>query len=347
MRRTARIGLFLVTTATALGVAAPAWACAGLIGPNGSVQLLRTSTLAAHADGVEHYVTSFEFSGGGAEVGSIVPLPGVPTRVERGGDWTLQRLDREVAPPAEAEAAAGAVVALDATDRAEELLNTRIDALDITVLRGGGRAVGDWAREHGFSLTPDAPEVLDFYAERSQVFMAARFDATAARAAGQGVGDGTPIHLTIPLEEPWVPLRILGLGRGAEELVEADVFLLTERQPSLSAGGPGLSLDRSEAASDVLLDDLRSDKGMGWIPDEMWFSHLRLGAEASALDYDLGITTAASTPSPTAVGVAAEDTVAVGRGSGVPVVPLTLLAATAGVVLVLVGRRARRPPVAP
>ncbi|HSH22736.1 MAG TPA: hypothetical protein VK975_01590 [Acidimicrobiales bacterium] len=29
------------------------------------------------------------------ENGSIVPLPDVPTAVERGGDWTLQRLARE------------------------------------------------------------------------------------------------------------------------------------------------------------------------------------------------------------------------------------------------------------
>ena len=30
---------------------------------------------------------------------AIVPLPGVPSKVQRGGNWTLQRLQREVAPP--------------------------------------------------------------------------------------------------------------------------------------------------------------------------------------------------------------------------------------------------------
>ena len=61
--------------------------------PNGAVNLVRTSTLAAYHDGVEHYVTSFEFTGGAPETfGSIIPLPGEPTKVERGGDWTLQRL---------------------------------------------------------------------------------------------------------------------------------------------------------------------------------------------------------------------------------------------------------------
>jgi hypothetical protein len=48
---------------------------------------------------VEHYVTSFEFAGATAgDVGSIVPLPGLPTRVIKGGDWTLQRLVLETQP---------------------------------------------------------------------------------------------------------------------------------------------------------------------------------------------------------------------------------------------------------
>src|ERR687885_1797671 len=79
--------------------AGPALACGGLVGRNGSVNLVRTTTLAAWHDGAEHYVTAFKFAGAGGEFGSIIPLPGVPTDVERGGDWTLQRLLREVQPP--------------------------------------------------------------------------------------------------------------------------------------------------------------------------------------------------------------------------------------------------------
>lgn len=90
-----------LTAILALG-AAPALACGGLVGENGTIQLVRTTTLAAYSDGVERYVTAFEFTGSGEEVGSIVPLPGVPTKVERGGDWTLQRLALEVEPVEEA-----------------------------------------------------------------------------------------------------------------------------------------------------------------------------------------------------------------------------------------------------
>ena len=93
-------------------------------------------------------------------------------------------------------------------------MEVTIDALDITVLRGGADEVGVWAKDHGFRLPPDAPEVLEFYAARSQIFLAAAFDGEAAAARGQNVGDGTPVHITIPTENPWVPLRILALGKG-------------------------------------------------------------------------------------------------------------------------------------
>ena len=99
----------LAASAALLITAAPTLACGGLIGPNGAVNLLRTTTFAGYHDGVEHYVTSFEFAGGGGSFGSITPLPGIPTDVVRGGDWTLQRLIRETDPvPEFALAAASA-----------------------------------------------------------------------------------------------------------------------------------------------------------------------------------------------------------------------------------------------
>jgi hypothetical protein len=275
------IGLTLV-----LG-AGPALACGGLVAPNGAINLVRTTTLAGYHRGVEHYVTSFEFAGGGAEFGSIIPLPGVPSSVRRGGDWTLQRLQREVQPQAEAFRST-ALAAASAND-AVVILETKIDALDITVLKGGGFAVGRWAEDHGFSLSPDAPEVLDFYARRSPIFLAARFDAKRAEDLNQSIGDGTPIHVAIPTTNPWVPLRILGLGKVGSELVEADVFLLTDDRPAILPGPApvgserGLILERSEPASESLIADLRSDKGMNWIqPSGMWLSFLRVSSARSA-----------------------------------------------------------------
>lgn len=342
--RKALLAMATGLVATVLG-AGPALACGGLIGRNGSVNLVKTTTLAAWHGGVEHYVTAFKFAGAGGEFGSIIPLPAVPTSVERGGDWTLQRLVREVTPQPLFARAESAVNASAAADGAQVLLETRIDALDITVLRGGGRAVGEWATKNGFLLTPETPEVLDFYASRSPIFLAARFNAEAAQAKGVALGDGTPVHLTIPTPQPWVPLRILSVGLKPAERINADVFLLTDKRPALLPGlVPGLTLDRSGQASSLLLSDLRSDKGMDWMPQSMWLSYLKVDALPSQLTYDLAVdATGSGQPSPTAAGLdlgqpAPPAVTTAGEGS-TPVLPWALagaavLALAAGGVLV-------------
>lgn len=279
--------------------AAPALACGGLIGPNGAVNLLRTTTFAGYHDGVEHYVTSFEFAGGGGAFGSLTPLPGIPTSVEKGGDWTLQRLIRETDPVV--ERADALFSAASAAPSAEVLMEVQIDALDITVLRGGAAEVGQWATAHGFRLPPDAPEVLEFYAARSQIFLAAAFDGEAAAARGQAVGDGTPVHITIPTDNPWVPLRILALGKTGNETVQADVYLMTDKTPALLPapdGFNGMNLADSQPASQSLLADLRSDRGMDWVPDAAWLTKIEIDAKAPQLGFDLAIdATGAGTPS--------------------------------------------------
>ena len=271
-------------------VAGPSLACGGLIGPNGAVNLLRTTTFAGYHDGVEHYVTAFSFQGGGGAFGSITPLPGVPSTVEKGGDWTLQRLIRETDPPAP-EALFDRLSAASASG-AEVLMQVQIDALDVTVLKGGAADVGQWAAKNGFRLPPDAPEVLDFYAKRSPIFLAAVFDADAAKARGQAIGDGTPVHITIPTPNPWVPIRILALGKAADARVDANVYLLTDHQPALlptPTGSNGMSLDHSAIASQSLLDDLRSDRGMSWVPKDGWLTKIAIDATAPQLSYDLAI----------------------------------------------------------
>jgi hypothetical protein len=301
--------LLLALLATVL-TAGPALACGGLVAPNGSVNLVRTTTLAAYADGIEHYVTSFEFAGaGGGKFGSIVPLPDVPSDVSKAGRWTLQRLVEEVQPPAESEVLfrSAATVA----DKATVLLEKRVSALDITILKGGGDEVGTWAKDNGFFLPPDAPEVLDFYADRSPIFMAVKFNLARAQNKGLQSGDGIPVHLTIPTDSPWVPLRILGLGRQADEIVEADVFLLNESRPLLMPGlseagsSQGLVHERSEPASEDLLTDLAGDRGMDWLPTEdMWFDYIRIATPAADLDHDLALSVDGETPSPVDAGFA-------------------------------------------
>jgi hypothetical protein len=334
MRRLLLVPIVVLVVIVATGSAA--FACGSLVGPNGAVNLVRTSTLAAWHDGVEHYVTNFEFASNETSFGSIIPLPAEPSKVERGGDWTLQRLSREVAPLRRAFAG-DAAEAAPATDGVDVFQQTRIDSLDVTIVRGGGAAVADWAAQQGFELTPDTPEVLDFYARRSRYFMAAKFDATAAVEQGLTSGDGIPVHLTIPVDRPWVPLRILGTGKPATEPVQADVFLLTDDEPGLLAG-PGLRLERSEPASASLLSDLRADKGMSWVPDDMWLSYLKADVDVGDLTYDLAASpTRDTTPAVRDVGVDSAASLTVPRLDDTGVPWPVVLAVGAAAVVVLAG----------
>jgi hypothetical protein len=296
LTRRALIGLAVVAAAAAAVAAAPAaGACGFLVAPNGSVQLLRTSTLAAWDGEVERYVTNFEFASPETSFGSIIPLPGRPTHVGRAGDWTLQRLAEEVREVDEVSFDSAETTAA-AESGVEIILQTRVDSLDITVLGGGGGEVAAWANDNGFRLGEGAAELLDFYSDRSPFFLAARFDAAAAAADGFTSGDGIPVLVEMPTERPWVPLHILAFDKPAGEIVEADVFLLTPDRPEL-VHGRGLTLNRSEPASTGLLTDLRSDENMEWVPARAWFSHLRLEVPAGELTYDLSVGADGTPPS--------------------------------------------------
>ena len=335
------IKVLLLSVVATMLIAGPALACGGLVAPNGSVNLVRTTTLAAYVDGVEHYVTSFEFAGaGGGKFGSIVPLPDVPTDVTKAGRWTLQRLVEEIQPPE--PILLREAVAFDAANKAEVIMTKRVSALDIVVLKGGGDEVGKWAKDNGFFLPPDAPEVLDFYAQRSPIFMAVRFNLARAEGKGLQGGDGIPVHVTIPTNRPWVPLRILGLGRGADEIVEADVFLLNETKPLLMPGmdeagsREGLVHERSEEASEALLTDLAGDRGMEWLPtDDVWLDYIRINTRAADLDHDLAISVDGKTPSPVDAGYALAAATTVPRMESTPVWAWIMGAAI--LVLILMG----------
>ena len=69
-------------------------------------------------------------------------------------------------------------------------------------------------------------------------------------------------------------------------------------------GFNGMTLDNSQPASESLLADLRSDRGMEWVPAKAWLSKIRLDGEASQFGYDLAIdATGAGMPSRVAAGL--------------------------------------------
>ncbi len=286
------------TTVLLLMIGAPAaQACGFLVSPNGAVNLGKTTTLVVWDGGVEHYITNFSFSGEAESFGSIIPLPAEPTDVKRAGGWTLQRLQLEVAPVGR-NALFFALPEAASEDGAQVILRTQIDSLDVVVLKGGGPEVKDWVNANGFNLpdTPETDHLFSYYGDRIDYWLASRFDAGQAAEDGFVAGDGIPVQITMPTDRPWVPLHILHGASPDSAIIEADVFLLTPDRPRL-LHGTGLSVERSEQASDLLLDDLRSDENMEWIPEEAWFTYLRLDTAAENVVYDLAISIDGSQPS--------------------------------------------------
>lgn len=281
--------------------AAQALACGGLVAPDGDVRLAKATTFVAWSKGIEHYVTSFAYTGAVVDVGWIVPLPTVPTSVTEAGKWTLQRLEREFAPPVPAPkdalefstAAAPAIV----------VEQVQIEALDVTVLKGSGQAVIDWCTHNGFLISPEIENHLLRYASSSPVFMAAKYDTSVALARHQQTGDGVPLLITMRTPQLWVPLEILA-NDGAP--VNADLFLLTDHALSAGSGvtitsaandgqrvdaAPGFTVAGAEPMNPSLHTDLSIDRNMSWVPSSGYVTYLTLNAPGASVNYDLGVGT--------------------------------------------------------
>jgi len=269
-------------------LATPAAACGGLVAPNGAVRLARATTFVAWQNGVEHYMTSFAYQGDVAGLGWIVPLPAVPDRVEAGGAWTLQRLERET-HPAIAFDGAKLAVPLAAAAPAQVLQQVQVQALDITVLKGSGQAVIDWCRDNGFALPDETRAHLLAYAAGSPIFMAAKYDVNAARERGQFAGDGTPVLITMHTPHLWVPLEVLA---NAQDPVDADLYVLTDSRPTGDGTtlAPGFVVRSQETLNPILQHDLGSDRNMSWVPTSGWLTYLSLQAPSPAVTYDMSVT---------------------------------------------------------
>ncbi|MFI5284806.1 MAG: DUF2330 domain-containing protein [Candidatus Dormibacteria bacterium] len=278
--------------------AGQALACGGLVAPDGDVRLAKATTFVAWSGGVEHYVTSFAYTGAVTDVGWIVPLPAIPTSITEAGAWTLQRLEREFAPPVafpdfELAATAGAPAVV--------IEQVQVEALDVTVLKGSGQAVIDWCTHNGFLVSPEIEAHLLRYAASSPVFMAAKYNTSLALQRHQQAGDGVPLLITMHTPHLWVPLEILA-NAGAP--VNADLFLLTD-QPVHTANGvavtsslaDGATLDGAagftvagvEPMGASLHHDLSIDRNMSWVPSRGYVTYLTLNAPGATVTYDLRV----------------------------------------------------------
>jgi hypothetical protein len=277
--------------------AGTALACGGLVAPDGDVRLAKATTFVAWSGGVEHYVTSFAYTGAVTDVGWIVPLPAVPTSIKEAGKWTLQRLEREFASPVASPELQIAGAGLPAV----VIEQVQVEALDVTVLKGSGQAVIDWCSHNGFLVSAEIKAHLLRYASSTPIFMAAKYNTSLALQRHQQAGDGVPLLITMHTPRLWVPLEILA-NEGSP--VNADLFLLSNTPlhtasgfPVLSARNDGESVDGAagftvagaEPMNPSLHQDLSSDRNMSWVPATGYLTYLTLNAPGAAVTYDLGV----------------------------------------------------------
>jgi len=283
---------FLATQAPA------ALACGALVAPNGSVRLARATTLVAWHAGVERYLSSFSYQGDFTDLGWIIPLPAVPTSIVEGGAWTLQRLELETHP---VTPTFGAVDHAASAGSAQVLQQVKIAALNITVIRGSGPEIVNWATGNGFLLADEVRAHLLVYAHGSPIFLAAKYDTSAAKAQHLLQGDGTPILITMKTAHIWVPLEVLA---NEGQPVQADLFLLTDQpvytsdvaaevgQSSVNSqvpNAPGFDLAFQERMTPSLYHDLSTDRNMGWVRPDSWLTYLTLNATEPTVTYDMGV----------------------------------------------------------
>jgi hypothetical protein len=275
------------------------FACGGLVAPDGDVRLAKATTFVAWSGGLEHYVTSFAFTGAVTDVGWIVPLPAIPTSITEAGAWTLQRLEREFAPPVAFAAPEG--LAVDAASSATVIQQVQVEALDVTVLKGSGHSVIDWCTHNGFLVSAEIENHLLRYASSTPIFMAAKYNTSRALQRHQQSGDGVPLLITMHTPRLWVPLEILA---NAGVPVNADLFLLTDQPLHTAArvtvvsrfadgaaldSAPGFRLAGAEPMNPSLHQDLSSDRNMAWVPAHGYVTYLTLNAPGASVTYDLGV----------------------------------------------------------
>jgi Uncharacterized protein conserved in bacteria (DUF2330) len=294
-----RFAILILLFAFFLLQAQSVFACGGLIAPDGEVVLSRATTLVAWHNGIEHYLTTFQYQGNVSRLGWIVPLPAVPLKIEDGGAWSLQRLGLESHP--QPKVFFGGVDTAASAPSATVLQRVKIEALNITVIRGSGPEILNWANSNGFILNSDISNHLLVYAKGSPIFMAAQFDTSAAKKRGEQSGDGTPILITMKTEHIWVPLEVLALDGNQ---VGADIYLLTDKpvftsdvgaimgQSSVGSnvpGATGFTLAFQEQMNDTLYHDLSTDRNMGWVWRDSYMTYLALDAPSNAVSYDMGV----------------------------------------------------------
>jgi len=165
--------------------------------------------------------------------------------------------------------------------------------------------------EHGFLLPPDSPRcslLRPRAAPSSWPPLQRRGRCGSSHCHRRR---HAPSNLTIPTPNPWLPLRILGLGQAPDAVDPSRLFLLTERatlRSSPLATTPVRARPVGERVGIADSPTCGADKGMGGMPAVDVAQPLQDRSPARELKYDLAVDASASRLTPgrgTACGPAA------------------------------------------
>ena len=215
------------------------------MGENGTIQLTRTTTLAAYHDGVERYVTSFEFSGTGEEVGRSCRCP--RCRPRSSGAATGHCSGSSGGPPAGAESFASPPARRRAT---RPRCSSR------------RRSTRSTSPSCAAAVTPSASgrrPRLPAHARRARgprLLLAAQPDLHgralrrgAGRTTRQTVGRRHADHADHPDRQAVGAAADPRPRARPDDVVDADVFLLTDERPTGARRRPRRGGDRERPAS--------------------------------------------------------------------------------------------------
>ena len=168
-------------------------------------------------------------------------------------------------------------------------MKVKIDALDITVLKGGAaddRQVGQGPRLPAPARRARGPRLLR-EAQPDLPRRGVRRRRGRRRAASRSA-TGRPSTSRSRPTNPWVPLRILALGKTGSRAGRRRRLPPDRPRPGAAAGA-----DRRRTASASMpasawptacSDDLRSDRGMEWVPTSGWLTKVAVDGTAARAD---------------------------------------------------------------
>jgi MYXO-CTERM domain-containing protein len=138
----------------------------------------------------------------------------------------------------------------------------------VTVRSSQGEALGDWLRAHGYEVPAAFQPTID-------AFTSSGFDFIALRLApGEGVQAMQPVRVVTPGADPYLPLRMVAAGVGANVAIELWVLSEGRYHPQ---NFPDAAVDFSKLAWDPVqqvsnyrqleADALAANGGRGWVTE--------------------------------------------------------------------------------